>query len=93
MRLISILIAGAAGGLAAACAPQPPVSEGPQPWRCDAEGARSLIGSHMGAVTFPADANVRIVCTTCPTTRDYRPDRLNLRFDEATGIIQSVDCG
>lgn len=93
MRLIGILMAGATGALAAACAPQPPVGGGPMPWRCDADDARSLIGSHVGAVTFAPNANVRIVCTTCPTTRDYRPDRLNVRFNEATGIIESVDCG
>lgn len=76
-----------------ACAGTPPGAETPGPQRCDAESARSLIGSHVGAVDFAAGANVRIVCTTCPTTRDYRPDRLNVRFDEASGIIQSVDCG
>lgn len=86
------LIAAAGLGLAA-CAPQPPVQAGPQAFQCDADDAASLIGSHVGAVTFAQDANVRIVCTTCPTTRDYRPDRLNIRFDEETGIIQSVDCG
>ncbi len=86
-----LLALTAIAGLAA-CAPvETPAPTGPQ--RCDAEGARSLIGSHVGAVSFPADANVRIVCTTCPTTKDLRPDRLNVRFDEATGIIQSVDCG
>ncbi len=83
-----------AGALAlASCAPvaETPPAAGPQ--RCDAEAARSLIGSHIGAVTFPADANIRIACTTCPTTRDLRPDRLNIRFDEASGVIRSVDCG
>ncbi len=88
MRLILPVLACLA---VAACAPVPaPVDE---PRRCDAEDASSLIGSHVGAVTFHPDANVRIVCTTCATTRDYRPDRLNVRFDEATGIIRSVDCG
>lgn len=83
----------ALGGLAlAACAPvETPPPAGPQ--QCDAEAARSLIGTHVGAVSFPADANVRIVCTTCPTTKDLRPDRLNIRFDQATGIIRSVECG
>ena len=85
-------IAGLAAVTACAEAPEPgPTPGGPQ--RCDAESAKSLIGSHMGAVDFAPGANVRIVCTTCPTTRDYRPDRLNVRFDEATGIIKSVDCG
>lgn len=79
--------------LLAACAPVAPVTAEPGLQRCDAEGARSLIGSHVGAVTFPQDANVRIVCTTCPVTKDYRADRLNVRFDQATGRIESVDCG
>lgn len=85
----------AAGGLAlAACAPVEPPPEGTAiPQQCGVEAARSLIGSHVGAVSFPQDANVRIVCTTCPTTKDLRPDRLNVRFNQATGIIESVDCG
>lgn len=83
-----------AGGLMAACAPTPsPMPEPAGPQRCDAAAAQSLIGSHMGAVDFAAGANVRFVCTTCASTRDYREDRLNIRFDEATGIIRSVDCG
>ena len=84
----------AAGLVLAACAPveaTPDTTSIPQ--RCDAAAARSLIGSHVGAVSFPQGANVRIVCTTCPTTKDLRPDRLNVRFVEATGIIESVDCG
>lgn len=84
---------------ASACAPvdseapiirEPGVPDG---WRCDANASRSLIGQHVGAVSFPRDAPVRVVCTTCPVTFDYRPERLNVRFDEATGIIRSVDCG
>jgi hypothetical protein len=92
MRMRVLIIAG---GLAlAACAPvEPTPDQTPIPQRCDAAAARSLIGSHVGAVSFPQGANVRIVCTTCPTTRDLRPDRLNIRFVEATGIIESVDCG
>lgn len=92
MRLI--LAASAVVVLAGACAPTgPAVNPDATPQRCDAEGARSLVGSHVGAVDFAAGANVRIVCTTCATTRDFRPDRLNIRFDQETGIIKSVDCG
>jgi len=83
--------------IAVGCAPLPaeeaPPASTPIPQRCDAAAARSLIGSHVGAVSFAAGANVRVVCTTCPTTRDLRPDRLNVRFNQATGIIESVDCG
>ena len=84
----------AAGLVLAACAPVEVTPDTtPIPQRCDAAAARSLIGAHVGAVTFPQGSNVRIVCTTCPTTKDLRPDRLNVRFNEATGIVESVDCG
>ena len=95
MRTVALAAIGAL--TVAACAPMEasapgvPSSSGPQ--RCDAADAQSLVGTHVGVVTFASDANVRIVCTTCPTTRDLRPDRLNVRFDQATGIIKSVDCG
>ncbi|WP_339913811.1 I78 family peptidase inhibitor [uncultured Brevundimonas sp.] len=78
--------------LVSGCAPVLP-GDGPGPQRCDAAASQSLIGRHVGAVTFPRDANVRVVCTTCVTTMDYNPDRLNVRFDQATGIIEKVDCG
>lgn len=80
-------------GLVAACAPVEAPAAGPIPQRCNAEASRSLIGSHVGAVDFQTGANVRIVCTTCATTKDLRPDHLNIRFNQATGIIERVDCG
>ena len=90
MRLI---LGFAALVLVSGCAipPEPEPPSGPQ--ACDAADAQELIGSHVGAVTFAPDKNVRIVCTTCPTTRDYRPDRLNVRFDQTTGQIEKIDCG
>jgi hypothetical protein len=91
MRVRALTLA--AGLTLAACAPVEPPVTGPVPQRCDAEASRSLIGSHVGAASFPASADVRVVCTTCPTTKDLRPDRLNVRFDQATGIIERVDCG
>jgi hypothetical protein len=91
MRALAALVASAA---LTGCMATPPEAPGPTPpQRCDASAAQSLIGSHVGAVDFAPGANVRIVCTTCATTRDYRPDRLNIRFDQQTGIIKSVDCG
>lgn len=101
----ALILAAATAAVAACTAPEappvpatppspetPPAAPTPVVWRCDAEGAQSLIGSHVGAVTFPQDANVRIACTTCPVTDDYRPDRLTLLFDEETGIIESARC-
>lgn len=89
----TVLIACAAGLGLAACAPVATPDTTSIAQRCDAAASQSLIGSHVGAVSFAAGANVRIVCTTCPTTKDLRPDRLNIRFDQATGIIERVDCG
>ena len=93
IALLGVL--GAFAALLSGCAmPQetaPMPSTGPQV--CNAAASQSLIGSQVGAVSFAADANVRVVCTTCPTTRDYRLDRLNVRFDQATGRIEKVDCG
>lgn len=87
-------VAVAAGLALAACAPvASPPDEQPVAQQCGLEAARSLVGRHVGAVSFPQDANVRVVCTTCTTTKDLRPDRLNVRFDQATGIIERVDCG
>lgn len=91
MRLIAV--GAAALVLAGACAPVQPVVNAETPQVCDTAASQSLIGSHVGAVSFAAGANVRIVCTTCATTRDYRADRLNVRFNEQTGIIERVDCG
>ena len=92
MRLTGLIATGAAL-LLAGCAVAPDPGDPAAPGRCDAAASQSLVGSHVGAVDFAPGANVRIVCTTCSTTRDYRPDRLNVRFDQASGIIKAVDCG
>lgn len=93
MRLMVALLAQASLLLASCTPVAPATDEGSIPRQCGLDAARSLIGTHVGAVSFPQGANVRIVCTTCPTTKDLRPDRLNVRFVESTGIIESVDCG
>jgi hypothetical protein len=88
------LIPAAFGLALTACAPvDASPDQSPLPQKCDAAAARSLIGTHVGAVSFSQGANVRVVCTTCPTTKDLRPDRLNVRFNAVTGIVESVDCG
>lgn len=91
-----ILTGGLIAAAMTACAPATetaPSDANVQAWRCDAEGARSLIGSHVGAVSFPENAEVRTACTTCAVTEDYRADRLTLYFDEDTGLIERVACG
>lgn len=98
MRLVALIaLAGAMVACTAPDGPEPgngagaPPPSGPD--TCNAAANQSLIGRHIGAVTFPADANIRVACTTCMVTQDYRPDRMNIRFDEETGVIEEVSCG
>ncbi len=77
--------------LLSGCAAVPATADDPQ--RCNAAASQSLIGSHVGAVSFASDANVRVVCTTCAVTLDYDAGRLNVFFDQETGIIKKVSCG
>jgi len=37
--------------------------------------------------------NRRVTCTTCPVTEDYSATRLNIFFNEQTGIVEQVRCG
>jgi len=84
------------GGLAllAACAANP---EMPAPDAmadtCGAARSQSLIGRNVAAVSFASDANVRVACTTCAVTMDYNPARMNVFFDQNSGIIERVTCG
>ena len=88
----AFLILGAAFAALGACAPKT-VEPVDLAQRCDPAAGQSLIGSHVGAVDFASNANVRIICTTCPATMDYRAERTNIRFNDKTGIIEKVDCG
>jgi hypothetical protein len=41
----------------------------------------------------PEGQTFRLLCTTCAATMDYRENRVNFVYDEATGVIQQVKCG
>lgn len=88
----AFLILGAAFVALGACAPRT-VEPVDLAKRCDPAAGQSLIGSHVGAVDLASNANVRIICMTCPATTDYQAERTNIRFNEKTGIIEKVDCG
>jgi hypothetical protein len=61
---------------------------------CGAKAMQSLIGKPKSQIpTKPAGAAWRVTCTTCPVTMDYSPARLNIFFDEKTGIVKEVKCG
>jgi len=74
-------------------APPPPP---PEPVRdsCRSDELQYLIGRHKNEIPVPVNPALRrVACTTCPVTMDYNPQRLNIFFDQVTGIIKEVKCG
>ena len=95
----TLMMSLAAAGLLAGCAP---VNDGgtapmpPQdgPARCKADQYQRFVGMNRSQLPpKPADETWRVTCTTCPVTMDYSPRRLNIFYDEATGVIREVKCG
>lgn len=71
--------------------PAPP-TDGPS--RCRADQYQHYIGRNSSELPpRPANETWRVTCTTCPVTMDYSPSRLNIFYDDATGIIREVKCG
>ncbi|WP_231378940.1 MULTISPECIES: hypothetical protein [Brevundimonas] len=61
---------------------------------CRAAELQSLVGQPRTEIPVPVDViNRRVACTTCPITEDYSPYRLNIFFDQETGIVEEVRCG
>jgi len=95
--------------LTACGGPDAPVSSGPidpasgpparpDPGATDQCGADSwrprLVGEHRSTIpAAPEGAEWRVHCVTCPVTEEFRPGRMNVAYDEASGIIKSVNCG
>ena len=84
---------------AAACAPveggsSPVTPPAGGPSECKADAYRSYIGRNRSELpTKPAGETWRVTCTTCAVTMDFNPNRLNIVFDEASGIIRELKCG
>ena len=95
---IHLLSLGAAGLLAAACAP---VDPGPMPMppedgptQCRADHYQRYIGRNRSELPpRPGGEIWRVTCTTCPVTMDYNPNRLNILYEQSTGVIREVKCG
>jgi len=85
--------------LATACAPMPdrtpPVDGGDMAYKpCRVEDYQSYVGRNRAEIpTAPEGQTFRVLCTTCPATMDYRENRVNFVFDQATGVVQQVKCG
>jgi hypothetical protein len=61
---------------------------------CGARQLQRLVGRNRSEAGPAAPGqNRRIACSTCPVTMDYNPERLNIFYNERTGIIEKVSCG
>lgn len=98
MKTFGYLIGAGVLGLAA-CAPVqdgggtvPPMDDTAD--QCMAAQYQSLIGQNRSQIPAqPAGATWRVTCTTCPVTMDFNPRRLNIFYDERTGVVREVRCG
>jgi hypothetical protein len=87
----ALLVASCAPVGAGDPAPMPP-EDGPT--RCKADQYQRYVGRNRSELPArPVDEVWRVTCTTCPVTMDYSPLRLNILFDEASGVIREVKCG
>ena len=78
-------------------APLPPLKAAPATDPADTCGAgqlQYLVGRPKTEIPVPVNPrNRRVTCTSCPVTMDFSPQRLNIFFDQASGIVREVKCG
>ncbi|HEX6866604.1 MAG TPA: I78 family peptidase inhibitor [Caulobacteraceae bacterium] len=76
-------------------APPPPPPPPPEPPDyCGAKPLQYLVGKHRTEIPVPVNPSTRrVTCTTCPVTMDYSAYRLNIFYEQSTGIIKEVKCG
>ena len=97
------MILALAALVAAGCAP-PPADVSPsvppvppdtaEPDQCGAGAHQWLVGRQRSEIPpKPLGANWRVACTTCPITMDYSPQRMNIFYEERSGIVREVRCG
>ncbi|GAA0637828.1 I78 family peptidase inhibitor [Brevundimonas lenta] len=93
-----ILSLAATALMAVACAPTDTATPAPAPDdeadQCKASQYQQYIGRNRSELPpEPAGATWRVTCTQCPVTMDFNPERLNIFYDEPSGVIRRVSCG
>lgn len=62
--------------------------------QCRAGDYQSYVGRNRSELPqAPAGAVWRVTCTSCPVTMDFNPNRLNILFDQQSGVVEEVKCG
>lgn len=104
-KLVLVAVALTLSACATADAPPPPpptVAEAPTvpvpppapADSCKASEHQYLVGKNRSEIPVPTDpSKVRVACTSCPVTMDYRAERLNIFYDSDTGVVKEVKCG
>lgn len=96
----TLLLSLAATGLLASCAPMQggdasptPPADGPS--QCKADQYQRLLGQNRSTLpqTPPTGETWRVTCTSCAMTMDYNPSRLNILYEQSSGVIREVKCG
>ena len=102
MNRILPLSALLAGALLAGCASSPQQDGAKAPkgdGRCNAEPVQYLLEERITtdlaerARIESGAAQLRVTHPNQPVTMDYNPSRLNILFEERTGVIREVKCG
>lgn len=99
MKTAFILSSLMAAGLAlSACAQKPataPAPGGETAFKaCKVEDYQAYVGRNRSTVpSAPEGQTFRVLCATCAATMDYRENRVNFVYDDASGVIQQVKCG
>jgi hypothetical protein len=66
----------------------------PTPDQCGARDLQYLVGKPTTEIPIPVEpSRRRVVCTTCPMTRETYSFRQTILFDANTGLVTSVACG
>lgn len=93
--LVSVLLVAGA-----ACAPVEDATQIVTPGQdgpikaCRVEDYQRYVGANRSTVPAAPQGQVfRSLCSTCAATMDYRENRVNFVYDDATGVIKEVKCG
>lgn len=95
---ITLACLSAAAFALSACAPttQADAPTGPDAAYkvCKVEDFQTYVGRNRSTIpAAPRGQTFRVLCSTCAATMDYRENRVNFVFDDATNIIKEVKCG